>query len=89
MTSKNSSERVTIFIDGSNFYYALKSARGNARIDFRYLVDNLVADRSLIRVYYYNAPVNQAEEPQRDNGEGLGWPLLVHHAGRDPRREDV
>lgn len=56
-------DRVAIFIDGSNFYHALKSAFGKARIRFdalaRALTDR-VANRKLIRVYYYNAAVDQS-----------------------------
>jgi len=61
----NSTERIMFFIDGSNLYHSLKSARGHARIDFKFLIDKLVADRHLIRVYYYNSPVNQREEPEK------------------------
>ena len=58
-------ERVTIFIDGSNFYHALKRCFGTASIDFEKLAASLVGSRKLIRIYYYNAPVNQAEEPDK------------------------
>ena len=59
-------KRVMVFIDGSNFYHALKTTRRDPRVDFRYLVDALVGpDRELVRVYYYNAPVNRAEVPEQ------------------------
>jgi len=60
-----SDERVVVFIDGSNFYHALKSDFGDAKIDFEKLVGKLVGARRLVRIYYYNAPVNQTREPDR------------------------
>ncbi|MEN7982618.1 MAG: NYN domain-containing protein [Nanoarchaeota archaeon] len=49
-------ERVSIFIDGSNFYYST-SKKGN-KIKFEKLINELVRDRELIRVYYYVAPLD-------------------------------
>ncbi len=58
-------KKVMIFIDGSNFYHALKNL-GVTSIDFKHLCDSLIGrERELVRVYYYNAPVNQSEEPER------------------------
>jgi uncharacterized LabA/DUF88 family protein len=55
-----------VFIDGSNFYHALKQCRGNARIDFTYMIQQIVGPtRVLVRTYYYNAPVNAAEVPDQ------------------------
>jgi uncharacterized LabA/DUF88 family protein len=54
-----------VFIDGSNFYHALKQARGDAKIDFAYLVKQIVGQRRLMRAYYYNAPVNRNEVPEQ------------------------
>lgn len=56
-------ERVAIFIDGSNFYHGLKDYIGNTRVDFKKLADLLCGDRELIRIYYYNVPVNQEAFP--------------------------
>ena len=58
-------ERVVIFIDGSNFYHALKGCFGTAAIDFAKLATLLAGSRKLVRIYYYNAPINQAEEPDK------------------------
>jgi uncharacterized LabA/DUF88 family protein len=58
-------KKVMIFIDGSNFYHALKNL-GVTSIDFKHLCDSLIGrERELVRVYYYNAPVNQSEEPEK------------------------
>ncbi len=58
-------ERVMVFIDGSNFYHGLKNIIDKKRIDFNNLTNQLVTnDRKLIRVYYYNSPVNQKQFPE-------------------------
>lgn len=62
-------ERVMIFIDGSNLYHALKESLHYTNIDFDHLVKTLVqADQKLVRVYYYNAPVND-EVPERKKNQ--------------------
>lgn len=58
-------ERVAIFIDGSNFYHALKRRFGNARIRFDRLAEvltNRLQGRKLVRVYYYNAAYDQVRD---------------------------
>lgn len=51
------SERVSIFIDGSNLYHNFKGL-GIQRIDFQKLVDRLVGNRQLVLVFYYNASLD-------------------------------
>jgi uncharacterized LabA/DUF88 family protein len=57
-------ERVCIFIDGSNLYHGLKANYGNTRIDFKKLGDVLREGRQLLRIYYYNVPLDAREEPE-------------------------
>ncbi len=57
--------RIVIFIDGSNFYHGLKSNIGKTTVDFEKFVNKLVNGRELVRTYYYNAPVNQTEDPAK------------------------
>jgi len=58
--------RVMVFIDGSNFYHALKQYRTNPRIDFGHMITQVVGpDRVLVRTYYYNVPVNAGEVPEQ------------------------
>jgi len=48
-------DRVAIFIDGSNFYHALKNAYGKAAIKFDQLalaLTNRSPERRLLRVHY-------------------------------------
>ena len=51
-----STERVAIFIDGSNFYHGLKANLDYSNIDLGKFCDQLLAERRLTRIYYYNAP---------------------------------
>lgn len=58
-------ERVSVYVDGSNLYHSLKQSFGRTDIDFAKFGKKLVGLRHLVRIYYYNARVDQAKEPQR------------------------
>ena len=58
-------DRLMIFIDGSNMYHSLKSIFKRTDIDMGKFCNKLVEKRRLIRIYYYNARVGLREEPQR------------------------
>lgn len=59
--------RVCVFIDGSNFYHALKEASLPVNVDFGKLSANLTGpERRHIHTYYYNAPLIR---PRRDDPE--------------------
>jgi uncharacterized LabA/DUF88 family protein len=58
-------ERVMVFIDGSNLYHSLKSFFKRTDIDIGKFCNKLLDRRRLIRIYYYNARVGRKEEPQR------------------------
>lgn len=60
-----SSERIAIFIDGSNFYHCMKQELGSARIDFHEFAKLLAGGRKLVRTYYYNAPVRREDGEER------------------------
>ena len=62
-------EKVNIYIDGSNLYHTLRSDTGRADIDFGKLAAKLVGNRRLVRIYYYNAPVDQTKEPEKYRGQ--------------------
>lgn len=51
-------EKVAIFIDGSNFYHSTKKLKIVNKINFQKLTDELVGNRELIKVFYYNAPLD-------------------------------
>jgi len=58
-------DRVMIFIDGSNLYHSLKNFFRRTDIDIGKFCSKLLDKRRLIRIYYYNAKVGQKEEPER------------------------
>lgn len=57
-------ERVMIFIDGSNLYHSLKSQFGHTDLNFEAFCRKMIGDRNLVRIYYYNAPVDQTKETE-------------------------
>ncbi len=58
-------DRVMIFIDGSNLYHSLKNFFKRADLDMGKFAHKLLEKRRLIRIYYYNAKVGLKEEPER------------------------
>ncbi len=58
-------DRVMIFIDGSNLYHSLKGFFNRTDIDMGKLGNKLLDKRRLVRIYYYNAKVGRREEPER------------------------
>lgn len=59
-------DRVAVFIDGSNFYHALRTTFGRTALRFDQLalaLTNRLPERRLLRVYYYNAAYDQAADP--------------------------
>jgi len=63
MTDKT--DRLMIFIDGSNLYHSLKGHFKRTDIDIGKFVQKLLEKRRLVRIYYYNAIVGRREEPDR------------------------
>jgi uncharacterized LabA/DUF88 family protein len=59
------SERIMIFIDGSNLYHSLKSSFKRTDLDMGKFCHKLLDKRRLVRIYYYNAEVGRREEPER------------------------
>jgi len=66
-------ERVVIFIDGSNFYHALKDNCGRADVNFGDFAKKLCGGRPLERIYYYNVLQDAGQRPEghRDQQEFL------------------
>ena len=58
------SERIMIFIDGSNLYHSLKNHFNRADLDMGKFTAKLLNKRPLVRIYYYNAMVGQKQEPE-------------------------
>ena len=57
-------ERVVIFIDGSNFYHSSKKLNVVDKINFQKLINELVGDRELAKVFYYNSPLDISVNPK-------------------------
>ncbi len=60
--ASQSSDRIAIFIDGSNLFYA--ASHLNIEVDYRRLLSTLVRDRRLLRAYFYTG-VDPQNEKQR------------------------
>jgi uncharacterized LabA/DUF88 family protein len=59
-------DRVCVFIDGSNFYFALKRNNHPTRVDYHELSKALAGpDRQLIRTYYFNSTYDQTLSPEQ------------------------
>ena len=59
-------EKVMVFIDGSNLYHGLKATIGTAALNFPQFAQKLVgSSRTLVRTYYYNAPIPQLPDQER------------------------
>ena len=89
-------ERVCVFIDGSNFYHACRSQLGRTDIRIGDLARWLVgAERTLIRTYYYNCPLppDAPEEARRSQNRFFNalhrTPYLELRLGRLAQREST
>lgn len=62
-------KKVVLFIDGSNFYYGLKYIYGNSKelsnFNFKKLGEILANNKDLLRVFYYNAPLDFNNGPEK------------------------
>jgi len=58
------SERVAIFIDGSNLYHALRDNFKRYDLNFAEFAVKLCGDRRLFRIYYYNILQDPTQRPE-------------------------
>ena len=56
-------ERVAVFIDGRNFYHSTKKLKDIFDIKLQDIVYKLVGNRELATVYYYNALLDEKQNP--------------------------
>jgi uncharacterized LabA/DUF88 family protein len=96
-------KRVCVFIDGSNFYHNLKKASGTANVDFYKFGEKLTkrirtemsVDTELVRIYYYNAPVDRSVFPDIAKAQQRFLSALAHtkklelHLGRLEKRDII
>lgn len=62
-------ERVAVFIDGSNLYNGMRENLRNTRFNLSELVHQLVRNRTLFRVYYFNAPLTDDYNEELREGQ--------------------
>ena len=62
-------KRVILFIDGNNFYFGLKKLYGDSKelslFNFKKFGEILSGNRDLLRVFYYNAPLDYSDNPEK------------------------
>lgn len=62
-------KRVVLFIDGNNFYFGLKKLYGDSKelsnFNFNKFGEVLAKGQDLLRIFYYNAPLDYSESPQK------------------------
>lgn len=58
-------KRVYAYYDGSNFYHLCKNNYGITKIYFHHMTNQLIDlnEEGLVKIKYFNAPVNQLESP--------------------------
>ena len=56
-------KKISIYIDGSNFYFSIKN-KFNCKINIEKFCKKLVGDNKLARINYYIAPVEQFSNPK-------------------------
>lgn len=87
-------ERVAVFIDGSNFFFACKDSLGRTDVDLGKFAAWLVgAERQLVRTYYYNcplppdAPLEQRNRQQKFYGALARVPYFEVRLGKLAKKE--
>ena len=59
----NSSKRIAVYIDGSNFYFFIKKTF-NFKVDIDKFCRKLIKSDKLIKINYYISPVNRITNPE-------------------------
>ena len=86
--SSPTGNRAVIFIDGSNLYGSLAQSFHRTDIDVGKLITKLVGNRTLVKAYYYNAPVSAPEDSPASQAQQsffrrLTWiPFLERRDGK-------
>ncbi len=88
------SDRVAIFIDGSNLYNGMRENLSNTRVNLSEFIRQLRGDRRLFRTYYYNAPLTSDYDEDLREGQHRFFeslrriPYVTVRLGRLHRRPD-
>lgn len=87
-------ERVAIFIDGSNLYNGMRENLKSTRVNFAELIQQLLRDRPVHRTYYYNVPLTEDYDAELREGQSRFFeslrriPYVTVRFGRLHRRQD-
>jgi len=60
---KSNLKRISVYIDGVNFYYGLKTINlrySDIFFDFEKFVKEIIGNDKLVTIYYYNAPLKES-----------------------------
>ncbi|MFH1585734.1 MAG: NYN domain-containing protein [archaeon] len=61
--------RISIFIDGNNFYHSLRKIYGDSkdliRFNFDRFVRYIAKDKEIISIFYYNAPLDRTKNLEK------------------------
>lgn len=59
---ENKRKNISVYIDGANFYYGLKTINlrySDLFFDFERFVEEIIGENQLATIYYYNAPLKE------------------------------
>ena len=88
------SDRVAVFVDGSNLYNGMRENLGNTRVNLEELISQLSRNRQIIRTYYYNAPLTADYDSELREGQTRFFeslrriPYVTVRLGRLHKRTD-
>lgn len=68
-------ERSAIYIDGSNFYHSSRKYF-DQKVDIEKFCNELTEDSYLVKINYYDAPLDQTEEPEKYKGQQRFFSVL-------------
>lgn len=66
-------EKISIFIDGNNFYHGLRSLYGKdkslKKFNFQEFIDYLIEEKELSKIFYYNAQLDKLKNLEKFNSQ--------------------
>ena len=87
-------DRLAVFIDGSNLYNGMRENLHNTRVNLQEFIHQLRQGRRLMRCYYYNAPLTDDYDEELRDGQARFFeslrriPYVTVRLGRLHRRPD-
>ncbi len=73
-------KRVSIFIDGNNFYYGLKKiyidSKDLSKFNFEKFINYLKKEREIVSIYYYNAPLDRTKNLKKYQNQQRFFEIL-------------